>query len=127
MRLLAAAVVGRVVFTRNALPAIRPVNHLVEDGSVVLRTRFTAQLTSEMRGRSPVVVAYEADDIDPVRRVGWSVVVVGFARPVTDPVLVARYELLLQSWVDGSTDAVVVIEPEIVTGVRLVEPPCRAD
>ncbi|WP_280255734.1 pyridoxamine 5'-phosphate oxidase family protein [Nocardia wallacei] len=124
MRLLAGAAVGRIVFTRNALPAIRPVNHLVEDGAVVLRTRFTTQLTTAMGGSSPVVVAYEADDIDAVRRVGWSVVVVGFARPVTDPGRVARYESLLQSWVDGEQATVVSIEPEIVTGMRLVERGC---
>ena len=34
MRLLASIGYGRVVFTLNALPAIRPVNHLVDDGRV---------------------------------------------------------------------------------------------
>ncbi|WP_280368598.1 pyridoxamine 5'-phosphate oxidase family protein [Nocardia wallacei] len=122
LRLLAGAKIGRIVFTRNALPAIRPVNHLVDDdGSVVLRTRAAAKITSAIRGNSPVVVAYQADDIDPVRRVGWSVVVTGFARPVTDPDRVARYEGLLHSWVDTAMDTVIVIEPEIVSGIRLIE------
>ncbi|MBF6176634.1 pyridoxamine 5'-phosphate oxidase family protein [Nocardia blacklockiae] len=122
MRLLAGTQVGRVVFTRDALPAIRPVNHLVdEDGSVVLRTRVAARFTCAIRGNSPVVVAYQADDIDTTRRLGWSVVVTGFARPVTDPDRLARYERLLHSWVDMVMDTVIVIEPEIVTGIRLVE------
>ncbi|WP_084161675.1 pyridoxamine 5'-phosphate oxidase family protein [Nocardia sp. BMG51109] len=120
MRLLAGAPVGRIVFTRNALPAVRPVSHLVDDGAVVLRTRLSGQFTSAMGGASPVVVAYEADDIDPVLRVGWSVVVVGFARPISDPVRVARYEGLLQPWVGKVVDTVIVIEPEMVTGIRLV-------
>jgi len=47
-----------------------------------------------------VVVAYEADEIDPIRHSGWSVVVTGRARTVTDPDRVARYEQLLQPWVD---------------------------
>lgn len=42
MRLLASVDHGRVVFTRAALPAIRPVNHLVVDGRVIVRTRLTA-------------------------------------------------------------------------------------
>ncbi|RDI55287.1 pyridoxamine 5'-phosphate oxidase family protein [Nocardia mexicana] len=122
LRLLAGVPVGRVVFTRNALPDIRPVNHLVDDdGTIVVRTRITARFTSAIRGNSPVVVAYEADDIDPVRRVGWSVVVTGFARPVTDRDRIARYEGLLHSWVDKVMDTVIAIEPEIVTGIRLAE------
>ncbi|MGW4365035.1 pyridoxamine 5'-phosphate oxidase family protein [Nocardia takedensis] len=122
LRLLASVPVGRVVFTRNALPAIRPVNHLVEDGMVILRTRLAAQLTQAVRADSAMVVAYEADEIDPAWRTGWSVVVTGMARPVRDPARVARYEVLLRSWVDRVMDTVVEIEPTIVTGVRLVDP-----
>jgi hypothetical protein len=36
MRLLASVGYGRVVFTRDALPAIRPVNHLVDPGRVIV-------------------------------------------------------------------------------------------
>ncbi|QBS45357.1 pyridoxamine 5'-phosphate oxidase family protein [Nocardia sp. CS682] len=121
LRLLASTPLGRVVFTRNALPAIRPVNHLVDDGFIVVRTRLGAQFTGAVRGNSPVVVTYAADDIDPVRRTGWSVSVTGLARTVTTPELVARYEQLLHPWVDGVMDSVISIEPEMVTGIRLVE------
>ena len=37
-----------------------------------------------------VVVAYEADDLDPQRRAGWSVVVTGWASMITDPEQIAR-------------------------------------
>lgn len=119
MWLLAGTPYGRVVFTRDALPAIKPVNHLVDDGEVIVRTR----LTSAVRAASTTVVAYQADDIDPVRHVGWSVVVTGFARTVTDPVRVARYEKLVALWADPDVDTVIAIEPGIVTGLRLVEKP----
>ncbi|MET8874463.1 pyridoxamine 5'-phosphate oxidase family protein [Nocardia sp. NPDC004604] len=120
--LLSTVSIGRVVFSRNALPAIRPVNHIVEaDGSVIVRTRLAAQLTSAVRGNSGVVVAYEADEIDPHLHTGWSVVVTGFARTVTDPARIARYERLLRSWVDQVMDTVIEIEPSIVSGVRLVD------
>ncbi|MEV5834868.1 pyridoxamine 5'-phosphate oxidase family protein [Nocardia sp. NPDC052112] len=120
--LLATVPIGRVVFSHNALPAIRPVNHLVDaDGRIIVRTRLTAVLTSAVRGNSDVVVAYQADEIDPHRRTGWSVVVTGLARPVTDPVRIARYEPLLHPWVHQVMDTVIEIEPSIVSGIRLVD------
>lgn len=121
MRLLTGAPFGRVLFTRDALPAIRPVNHLVDGDVIIVRTRLTSRLTSAVQGNSPVVVAYEVDDIDPVRRTGWSVTVTGLARTVTDPARVARYEQLLRPWVGRVMDTVIAIEPEIVAGIRLLE------
>ncbi|MRH87622.1 pyridoxamine 5'-phosphate oxidase family protein [Nocardia sp. SYP-A9097] len=125
LRLLASVSFGRVIFTRDALPAVRPVNHLVDDGEIVIvRTRLTSRLTSVVRAEPDVVVAYEADDIDPIAQLGWSVVVTGIARPVTDPELIARYERLLRPWVDGAMDSIVAIEPTLVSGMRLVEKKC---
>ncbi|WP_084526492.1 pyridoxamine 5'-phosphate oxidase family protein [Nocardia vaccinii] len=119
LRLLAAAPYGRVVFTRDALPAIRPVNHLVEDGLIIIRTRLTSRLTASVRANHKVVVAYQADDIDPIRRIGWSVVVTGIARTVDDRDRIARYEELLEPWGDRVMDVVVEIEPSIINGIRL--------
>ncbi|MFC9994038.1 pyridoxamine 5'-phosphate oxidase family protein [Nocardia sp. NPDC127526] len=122
LRLLSSVSYGRVVFTREALPAIRPVNHLLDEGEIiVVRTRLTSRLTSAVRADANVVVAYEADDIDPIQQLGWSVVVTGIARTVTDPERVARYERLLRPWVNGAMDTVVAIEPALVTGIRLVD------
>jgi nitroimidazol reductase NimA-like FMN-containing flavoprotein (pyridoxamine 5'-phosphate oxidase superfamily) len=120
MRLLAGVPFGRVVFTRSALPAIQPVNHVVEDGQIIIRTRLASRLTSAVRIARDVVVAYEADQIDPVRHTGWSVVVTGLARTVTDPARVARYQELVHPWIDKVMDTVIAIESSIVTGVRLV-------
>ncbi|MFE3056039.1 pyridoxamine 5'-phosphate oxidase family protein [Nocardia sp. NPDC059239] len=121
MRLLASVPFGRVVFTRDALPAIRPVNHIVDGETLIVRTRLTSRLTSTVRADSDVVVAYEADDIDRVTRSGWSVVVTGLARTITAPDLVARYDALVRPWVDGIMDTIVAIEPTLVTGIRLVD------
>ncbi len=119
--LLASAPFGRIVFMRDALPAVRPVNHLVEGETVIVRTGLTSKLTTAVRGNSAVVVTYEADDIDPVGRLGWSVTVTGLARPVTDPVRIARYERLLTPWVDKTMDSVIEIETTIVAGIRLID------
>ena len=77
IRLLASIGYGRVVFTLNALPAIRPVNHLVDEGRVIIRTRLTSAISTAVRSTDGVVVAYEADSLDPARRRSFGVVLVG--------------------------------------------------
>lgn len=66
------------------------------------------------------VVAYEADDLDPVTRTGWSVVVTGTASRVLDPAELTRYQAALTSWVEGDMDHAVWIRVDLVTGYRLV-------
>lgn len=121
LRLLGSVSLGRIVFTRNALPAIRPVNHVLVDGDIVIRTHGDAALTRYTRQNEGegAVVAYEADDIDPATHLGWSVVVTGYARLVTDPRELARYQSLLRPWGSQRMDHAVRISPDLVTGVRL--------
>jgi hypothetical protein len=99
LRLLGSVPMGRIAFTRQALPTIRPVNHIVDDG---------------------VVVAYEADAIDPDTHLGWSVVVTGYAHLVTNTLELARYQELLRPWVRQPMDYAVRIHPDLVTGLLLV-------
>jgi nitroimidazol reductase NimA-like FMN-containing flavoprotein (pyridoxamine 5'-phosphate oxidase superfamily) len=117
-RLLAGASLGRIVFTQHAMPAIRPVNHLVDDKTVIIRSHLGAAITGRAAGDG-TVVCYEADDIDPVRHTGWSVIVTGMARLVRDPAAVSRYQQLLWPWADGQMDYVIAIEPQLITGLRL--------
>jgi nitroimidazol reductase NimA-like FMN-containing flavoprotein (pyridoxamine 5'-phosphate oxidase superfamily) len=117
-RLLAGVSLGRIVFTQRAMPAIRPVNHLVDDGTVVIRSHLGAAIVGRT-ARAGTVVCYEADDIDPVRHTGWSVIVTGMARLVSDSAAISRYEELLRPWADGRMDHVITIDPQFVTGLRL--------
>jgi nitroimidazol reductase NimA-like FMN-containing flavoprotein (pyridoxamine 5'-phosphate oxidase superfamily) len=119
--LLAGVRLGRIVFTRNALPAVRPVNHIVEDGEIIIRTNGDSALAgrTSSTGFGGVVVAYEADQIDPDTHQGWSVVITGYARKVTDPDQIARYQAMLEPWVEVSMDYTVRIRPDIVNGFRL--------
>lgn len=120
MRLLASVDYGRVVFTLDALPAIRPVNHLVADDQIVIRTRLSAAISAVVRDADPgVVVAYEADQFDSEGRVGWSVVATGQARTVIDPDEISRYEQLLHPWVNHA-DIAIVIAPDVVNAFRIV-------
>ena len=120
MQLLATVDYGQVVFTVDALPAIRPVNHLVDEDRIIIRTRLSVALSTMMRSSDAgVVVVYEADSLDPDTRTGWSVVVTGQAHTVTDPDQVARDERLLHPWVNHA-DTVLAIEPHIVTGFHII-------
>ncbi|WP_405810248.1 pyridoxamine 5'-phosphate oxidase family protein [Streptomyces sp. NBC_00210] len=92
LELLGRVPLGRVAFSYQALPAIRLVNHVVDAGSVVIRTHTGSALLSTARVSE--VVAYEADQLDFDTRTGWSVVVTGTATHVSDPVELARYRAL---------------------------------
>ena len=102
----------------RAAPAIRPVNHLVDDETVIIRSHLGAAITGRAAGDG-TVVRYEADDIDPVRHTGWSVIVTGMARLVRNPAAGRRYEQLLQPWADGQMDYVIAIEPAAHHRLRL--------
>ncbi len=119
LELLGSIGMGRLVFTHRALPAIRPVNHLVEGESVIVRATSGAAITSAA-GRNGVVVAYEADAIDAETQLGWSVIVVGTARLLTDEDAAARYRGRLRPWISGAVDDVITISADIVTGFRMV-------
>jgi hypothetical protein len=66
------------------------------------------------------VVCYEADELDPFRHTGWSVIATGRARLVREPAAAARYQQLLEPWVQRQMDYVIAIEPQIITGIHLV-------
>jgi nitroimidazol reductase NimA-like FMN-containing flavoprotein (pyridoxamine 5'-phosphate oxidase superfamily) len=120
MRRLGSVQVGRVVFTAHAMPAIRPVNHLVDDGQVIIRSHEGSAIVTAASAGPGTVVAYEADEIDPGSRTGWSVVVTGLARLVDEPAQTARYQQALQPWVAGQMDYLIRIDPQVVTGFELV-------
>lgn len=125
LRLLAKAPVGRVVFTRHALPAVLPVTFWLdgdaEDGFpvwVVFRAPAASRLASAVDG---VVLAFEADDVDATARSGWSVVVTGTAEVVTDPALRERLAGVgPRSWVAAPEEVFVRVEAALVTGRELV-------
>jgi uncharacterized protein len=117
LRLLATATIGRICYTRQALPAVEPVNFALHGGAIVIRTDAGGELAA---ATDHAVVAFQADDLDPVLRSGWSVSAVGHSEEVTDAVEVAqRARLGLESWAPGTRDHYIRIAPAIVTGRRL--------
>src|ERR687887_77056 len=119
LALLGSVSLGRIVFTTRALPTIRPVNHILDDGQILIRSHMGATIVSAADISYGAVVAYEADDLDPVQRLGWSVSVTGTARIIRDPGQVERYRQLLSPWGTGEKDDIITIHPELITGFRL--------
>lgn len=121
-RLLAGTSLGRIVFTRMALPAIRPVNHLVEDRTIIIRSHMGAAIVYRAASGGGTVVCYEADELDPVARTGWSVIATGMAQLVRDPDVIARYRRKLEPWIGGEMDYVIAVKPQMITGLRITVP-----
>ncbi|MEV7414521.1 pyridoxamine 5'-phosphate oxidase family protein [Streptomyces sp. NPDC089919] len=123
LRLLGSVSLGRVVFTRYALPAVRPVNHVLDGEDILVRVHDGGALAAlaAPAGTPGVVVAYEADEIDPVTHLGWSVVVTGYARSVddADDLVPAPVEHLPVPWVGLDAPHLVRIRPDLVTGFLL--------
>jgi nitroimidazol reductase NimA-like FMN-containing flavoprotein (pyridoxamine 5'-phosphate oxidase superfamily) len=120
LRLLGKVPVGRVVYTRQALPAVLPVNFALDtDASVLVRTSARSDLVRAVDG---VVVAFEADEFNTETRSGWSVVVTGQAHVVADP---AEHERLLRtgpdSWMPIQDDVFIRIEATMITGRELTD------
>ncbi len=109
--------IGRIVFTDKALPAVQPVNFVLDDGCVIIRTAEGTKLAAAMRG---TVVAFEIDDYDALAESGWSVTVVGRAEQVIDAAESARLARLpLRVWAPGSRARFIRIRPEYIAGRRI--------
>jgi len=118
MRLMGSVPVGRIVYTRQALPAVEMVNFTLVNGDIVIRTSAEGKLAAATRG---AVVAFEADRVDVAEHTGWSVTVVGQARAVTDGAELRRLERSAPpSWVTRQSDHFVCISPAMVNGRRVL-------
>ncbi len=117
LALLTQGEVGRLVYTRRALPAITPVNYAVRERALWIWTASTSSLAQAVRG---AVVAFEVDEIDRETRSGWSVVVVGVAELVLAPhELDQARELGADPWVSGRREHLIRIPLQVVTGRRI--------
>jgi uncharacterized protein len=114
---MATARVGRISYTRHAMPAVEPVNFVLDEHCIVIRADPGGALAAATR---QAVVAFQTDDLSPDALPGWSVTVVGMCQEVTDQVEIARLGALsLGSPAAGQRDHLVRITPGMVTGRRL--------
>jgi nitroimidazol reductase NimA-like FMN-containing flavoprotein (pyridoxamine 5'-phosphate oxidase superfamily) len=117
LQLLARVPVGRLIFTMNALPAVRLVNFAVAGEMIVLRTAGDSTIARKV---DQAIVAFEVDELDAATCSGWSVTVTGRAEVVTDPEIAARYESVpLAPWAPGSRDQFITITTDLAEGLRV--------
>ena len=67
LRLMASVPVGRIIYTRRALPAVELVNFALDHDDIVIRTDRGGKLAAAACG---AVVAFEADSLDLVGQAG---------------------------------------------------------
>jgi hypothetical protein len=77
--LMASVPVGRVVYTRGALPAVELVSFTLDNSDIVIRPYDLSGVAMA----ASQVVAFEAGELDCRSGSGWSVTVAGQARHVT--------------------------------------------
>jgi hypothetical protein len=118
LALAATVPIGRIVFSDQALPAVQPVNFLLDGGCVIFRTGEGTKLAAVLRD---TIVAFEIDDYDAGTESGWSVTVVGRAESVIDTVEAARLaQLPLRTWAHGNRDRFIRVHPEYISGRRIL-------
>jgi hypothetical protein len=115
--LLGSAVIGRIAFTVDALPAIQPVHFALLGDHVYIPTRPGSKVAAAATNS---VVAFEADAFDPATRIGWSVTTIGPARLLTDRDDVAALHLLgLEPWAPTPDPFYIAVRTCIWHGRRL--------
>jgi uncharacterized protein len=106
--------VGRIALCTPNGPVVVPVNFVMDNGTVLLRTAPYTLIAAHAWDRA----AFEIDDIDDDMRRGWSVLVMGRAAPVgdIDEVGDARAANELTPWAPGSRHMYIRITPDRITG-----------
>jgi nitroimidazol reductase NimA-like FMN-containing flavoprotein (pyridoxamine 5'-phosphate oxidase superfamily) len=116
--LLAGATFGRIAITSNALPVVLPVNYVLLDDRIVVRTGRGTKLDAATRN---TVVAFEVDEIETVEQTGWSVVVTGVARALVAPDEIDDVSASPPArWAPGRDGRYIAISTDMVSGRRIL-------
>ena len=119
LRRLRSVPVGRIAYTKNALPAVEPVKFALDGRHIVIRIDPGCALATALHH---TVVAFEADYMDYEHHCGWSVTIVGNAHEVVDPREISELRASgLQSWASAGDGYFFRIMPGIVTGQEMLD------
>lgn len=108
---------GRIAVIDGSAPDIFPVNFVVHEGTIVIRTEAGTKLAAATMMSS---VAFEVDEVDADTHQGWSVVVKGHGhepRTVEDVLDLEKIDLV--PWVDAPKSRWLVVTPTETTGRRI--------
>jgi nitroimidazol reductase NimA-like FMN-containing flavoprotein (pyridoxamine 5'-phosphate oxidase superfamily) len=117
LELLAAVQVGRLAWTTgDGRVHIRPVNYTLVGADIIIRTGMGSILAAALAN---LPVTFEADDLEPALKTGWSVVVIGTAEDLGSTTEAAALRESVHPWARGSRPKVVRIRAGEITGRRL--------
>lgn len=116
--LAATMKLSRIGWNSPTGPVVIPVNHVVYEGAVWIRTSAHSSMAEEIDESS---VALLVDDIDPQTHLGWSVQFKGRAEIFYHEDRVPEQVLKLRTWPSGARPLWVRLEPKQVNGRRLGE------
>jgi nitroimidazol reductase NimA-like FMN-containing flavoprotein (pyridoxamine 5'-phosphate oxidase superfamily) len=116
LALLAMRSVGRIaVNIEGDGPLVIPVNYVLSGSAVVFRTDPGTKLDALALGP----ISFQLDEIDPLHRTGWSVLVRGRAEAAT---YFESGHLKLEPWAGGAKEHWFRIVAHSVTGRRIALP-----
>jgi len=115
---LKAGAVGLIGLRRPGAPALRPVNYLLRENSILIRTGRGEILRSAQSGEP---ASFAISGIDPLEHTGWSVVATG--RLSVLPADPALERLPLRAWAAAGRDHFVSLALDQVDGRHI--PPGR--
>lgn len=115
--LLTSKDIGRIAFEVDGEPEIFPVNFVADRSTIVFRTAEGTKLQQAVMLR----VAFEVDDWDPAKGVGWSVVIKGVAQEIAtgiDPFAKALRSRPVVPLAPGAREYWMAVYPSEITGRR---------
>jgi nitroimidazol reductase NimA-like FMN-containing flavoprotein (pyridoxamine 5'-phosphate oxidase superfamily) len=126
LRLVSQREVGRIAYRGRFGPTVLPVNYRLYEGSIVFRTDRGSPMDEDLRtgiGNAEYVIAFETDDLDPVTREGWSVLIQGPAHHVTsEEERTAVAQAGVSSWAAGPKEQFIRVLPSRITGRHISHP-----
>lgn len=107
---------ARVAWTGSTGPVVIPVNYVVHEESLWIRTSAYSAMAEQV---DESLIAVEMDDVDPETHGGWSVLLRGRAAVLYHEDRVPEEVRNLHTWAGGARPLWVHLAPDHVTGRRL--------
>ncbi len=109
--------IGRLAVAIGNKPDVFPVNFVIHDGSIIVKTSAGLKLAAATIGPG---VAFEVDALDEESHTGWSVVFRGVATEIEalDDIIEAE-NLGIDTWADSDKRRFLRITPTAITGRRV--------
>jgi len=116
LKLAATVPVGRVVYSRLAMPAVHLVNFKLDGRDVVFKTRKGAKFGAAV---ADTVIAFEVDQFDVRTRSGWTVTLTGRSKLVTSPAEQERLAGLgIDTWIPDR-EYFIKVQTQLISGRRI--------